>query len=163
MIGEGLGEIFQFEAEPLRFHNNRLDLTFEQAGFLAPGGLRACGYDGAQAGADFEKAIGNKTGDNFVGGIGIDLELPAESADGGEGIARTELAGHHGLGGSVNDLLIELAAGMELDVERNHACTIAGSTALSRWFNGIRWKGEDGKWKVGNCEMHSGSFNQKLV
>ena len=68
----------------------------------------------------------------MVGGIGIDLEVLAESADGREGVTLAEAARHHGFSGSVNDLLVELTAGLKLDVEGNHACTITCRTAKSR-------------------------------
>jgi hypothetical protein len=60
-------------------------------------------------------------GDYFVGGVGVDFEFPAQGAHGGKGIARAELAGHHGFGGGVNHLLVDGAAGTEGDMKWEHA------------------------------------------
>ena len=51
-----------------------------------------------------------------------------EGTDGGERVARAELA-RDGLGGSITDPLEDGPAGAELDVERNHASNITEGTA----------------------------------
>lgn len=150
MVGEGFGEIFELKAEALRFDDDGLDFAFEQPGFLSLRGFRAGGNDGANAGTNLEKTGSHEASDHLVRSVGIDFEIAAESADRGEGVAGAKLSGHHGLSGGVNDLVIEFAAGLELDVEGNHGCTIARRTVLSRWLSSERWKvgksGAESRW-----------------
>jgi hypothetical protein len=93
--------VLKIDAEALAFHDEFLELLFEEICSFGFGGRRALGDNGDRAGANFEEARVGETGDYFVGGVGIDLELFAEGADGRKFVARTELAGDDGLGGGL--------------------------------------------------------------
>jgi hypothetical protein len=80
----------------------------------------ALGDYGDRAGSNFEETSVGETGDYFVGGVGIDFELFAEGAHGRKFVARTELAGDDGLGGGVDNLLVDKSARLEFHVKRNH-------------------------------------------
>ena len=61
---------------------------------------------------------------DFMRGVGIDFQFPAESTHGGKSVAGTQLSGHHGFFGGVDDLFVDGGARPEVDVERNQARTI---------------------------------------
>jgi hypothetical protein len=92
------------------------------------GGVGEGGDDGTDAGMGFEESLVDEVGDYLVGGVGVDVELAAQGADGGEGIAGAKLAGDDGLLRSVDDLLEEGNTNAKWDPERNHVCTITCST-----------------------------------
>jgi hypothetical protein len=56
---------------------------------------------------NFENAFVHELHNDFVSGIGIDLQRFAEFAHGGEGVTGAHLAGDYGLFGGVDDLLVE--------------------------------------------------------
>ncbi len=58
-------------------------------------------------------------------GVRIDFEFAAEDTDRRKIVARTESARDDGLGGSVDDLLVQRRARSEVDVERNVQGAIA--------------------------------------
>ena len=120
MFCDGVLHILKIDAEALAFDDEFLELLPEKIGFFGFGGGRALGDKGSGAGTNFEKAGVNEAGDDFMGGVGIDFELSAESADGGKFVAGTELAGDDGFRGSVDDLLVDGSAGFEVHVERDH-------------------------------------------
>jgi len=120
VFGDGFLHVLKIDAEALAFDDEFLELLFEEIGSFGFGGGRALGDNGDRAGANFEEASIGETGDYFVGGVGIDLELSAEGADGRKFVPGTELAGDNGLGGGVNNLLVDGSAGLELYVKRNH-------------------------------------------
>ena len=55
----------------------------------------------------FKQTVGEQRGDDLVRGVGIDVRLAAEGADGGEGVSGTKLAGDDSPGGGVDDLLAD--------------------------------------------------------
>ena len=120
MFCDGFLHVLKIDAEALAFDDKFLELLFEKICSFGFGGRRTLGDNGDRAGANLEEASVGKTGDYFVGGIGIDLELSAEGADGRKFVARTELARDDGFGGSVDNLLVDGSAGLELHVKRNH-------------------------------------------
>jgi hypothetical protein len=117
---DGFLHVLKIDAEALAFHDEFLELLFEEICSFGSRGRRALGDNGDRAGANFEEARVGETGDYFVGGVGIDFELFAEGADGRKFVARTELAGDDGLGGGVDNLLVDGSAGLEFYVKRNH-------------------------------------------
>jgi hypothetical protein len=132
VVGKGFDNVVHFNSETFGLYHESLNLLLEEPCFLLATDFRTRSDNGAYAGTNFEKTGRNQGGDYLVSRIGIDLELLAESADGGEGVSRAEAARYHGFSGGVNDLLVELTAGLKLDVEGNHACTITSRTAKSR-------------------------------
>jgi len=132
VVGKGFDNLVHFNSETFGLYHESLNLLLEEPCFLFATDFRARSDNGAYARANFEKTACDQGSNYFVGGIGIDLEVLAESADGREGVTLAEAARHHGFSGSVNDLLVELTAGLKLDVEGNHACTITCRTAKSR-------------------------------
>jgi hypothetical protein len=117
---DGFLHVLKIDAEALAFHDEFLELLFEEICSFGFRGRRALGNNGDRARANFEEASVGETGDYFVGGVGIDLELFAEGADGREFVTGTELARDDGFGGSVDNLLVDGSAGLELHVKRNH-------------------------------------------
>jgi len=117
---DGFLHVLKIDAEALAFHDEFLELLSEEICSFGFGGRRALGDNSDRAGAGFEEASLGETGDYFVGGVGIDFELFAEGAHGRKFVARTELAGDDGLGGGVDNLLVDESAGLEFYVKRNH-------------------------------------------
>ena len=137
--GECVEEIVVFDAEALGFYDQLFDLLAEELGALLAAGVGEGGDYGADAGMGFEQAFSDEVGDDLMGGGGVDLEVFAEGADGGDWVSGAELAGDHGLLGGVDDLLEEGDADAEWDAEGNHVCTITRGTPV--WeilFWGIR-------------------------
>ena len=132
MVGKGFDNLVHFNSETFGLYHESFNLLLEEPCFLLATDFRTRSDNSAYAGANFEKTARDQGGNYLVSGIGIDLELLAESADGGEVVTMAEAARHHGFSGGVNDLLVELTAGLKLDVEGNHACTITCRTAKSR-------------------------------
>ncbi len=129
MLSDAGEDVVAGDAEALGFNDELLDLATEELGALFAGGVGERGDDVAYSGAGLEEAVADQLSDDFVGGVGVDLELAAEGADGGKGIAGEKLAGDHRLLRGVDDLLEERDAGPEVDAEGNHSCTITHSTA----------------------------------
>jgi len=117
---DGFLHVLKIDAEALAFHHEFFELLSEEICSFGFGGRRALGDNGDRAGADFEEASFGETGDYFVGGVGIDFELFAKGAHGRKLVTRTELAGDDGLGGGVDNLLVDESAGLEFYVKRNH-------------------------------------------
>src|SRR6266436_7431467 len=109
---DGFLHVLKIDTEALAFDDEFLELLFEEICSFGFGGRRALGNNGDRAGANFEEASVGETGDYFVGGVGIDFELFAESVDGRKFVARTELSGNNGLSGGVNNLLVDGSAGL---------------------------------------------------
>ena len=130
VLGDAGEDVVAGDAEALGLDDELLDLAGEELGALPAGRVGTRGDDVADAGASLEEAVADELRDDLVGGVGIDLELAAQSADGGEGIARKELAGDHRLLRGVDNLLEERDAGPEVDAEGNHNCTITHSTVI---------------------------------
>jgi hypothetical protein len=117
VLGDAGEDVVADNAETLGFDDELLDLAAEELGALFAGGVGTGGDDVADAGASFEEAVADQLRDDLVGGVGINLELAAEGANGGKGVAGKELAGDHRLLRGVDDLLEERDAGPELDTE----------------------------------------------
>ncbi len=81
MFCDGFLHVLKIDAEALAFHDEFLELLFEEICSFGFRGRRALGNNGDRARANFEEASVGETGDYFVGGVGIDLELFAEGAD----------------------------------------------------------------------------------
>jgi hypothetical protein len=128
--GECFEEVAVFYAEAFGFDDQLFYLLAEELGALFATGVGEGRDYGADAGMGFEQAFGDEMGDDLVGGVGVDLEVFAEGADGGEWVSGAELAGDHGLLGCVDDLLEEGDAYAEWDAEGNHVCTITRSTPV---------------------------------
>ena len=120
MFGDGFLHVLKIDAEAFTFDDQFLELLFEEICSFGFGRGRALGDNGHRTGANFEETGVGKTGDYFVRGVGIDLELFAEGTDGREFVTGTELARDDGFGGSVDNLLVDGSAGLELHVKRNH-------------------------------------------
>jgi hypothetical protein len=120
MFDDGLLQVLELDTETLGFDNELFKFVLEEIGFFGFGGGRALGDHGNGAWANFEQTGVDETGYDFVGGIGVDFEFPAERADGGKFVAGAELARDNGFGGGVDDLLVEREARGEVDVERDH-------------------------------------------
>jgi len=86
---DGFLHVLKIDAEALAFDDKFLELLFEKICSFGFGGRRTLGDNGDRAGANLEEASVGKTGDYFVGGVGIDFELFAEGADGRKFVART--------------------------------------------------------------------------
>jgi hypothetical protein len=112
VFGDGFLHVLKIDAEALAFDDEFLELLFEEIGSFGFRGRRALGNNGDRARANFEEARVGETGDYFVGGVGINLELSAEGADGREFVTGTELARDDGFGGSVDNLLVDGSAGL---------------------------------------------------
>ncbi len=128
MLGDAGEDVVAGDAETLGFDDELLDLATEELGTLLAGGVGERGDDVAYAGTGLEKAVADQLRYDLVGGVGVDLELAAEGADGGKWVAGEELSGDHRLLRGVDDLLKERNAGPEVDAEGNHSCTITHST-----------------------------------
>jgi hypothetical protein len=120
VFGDGFLHVLKIDAEALALHDEFLELLFEEVCSFGFTGRRALGDNGDRTGANFEEARFGETSDYFVSGVGIDFELSAEGADRRKFVARTELAGDDGLGGGVDNLLVDGSAGLEFHVKRNH-------------------------------------------
>jgi hypothetical protein len=120
MFGDGFLHLMEINAEALALDDELLELAFKEIGLFSFADGRALGDNRDRAGTNFEEACIDETGDYLVGGVGIDFELSTESADGREFVARTELARDDGLGGGVNNLLIDGCSGPEVHIKRNH-------------------------------------------
>ena len=142
MVGKGFDNLVHFNSETFGLYHKTLNLLLEEPCFLLATDFRASSDNGTYAGSNFQKTARDQGGNDLVSGIGIDFEVLAESADGREGVTMAEAARHHGFSGGVNDLLVELTAGLKLDVEGNHACTITCRTAKSRFSARKRGSGQ---------------------
>jgi hypothetical protein len=118
--GDGFLHVREIDAEALALDDEFLEFMFEEFCFFGFGGGRALGDNGNRARASFEETGVDEAGDYFVGGVGIDFELPAEGADGGKFVTRAELAGDDGLRGGIDNLLVNGGAGFEVHVEGDH-------------------------------------------
>jgi hypothetical protein len=134
VLGDSFLHVRKIDTEALGFDDEFLDLLAEEIGFFGFGGGGTLGDNGDGAGANFEEARVNEAGDDFVGGVGVDFELAAECADRGKFVTGAELTGDDGFRGGVDDLLVEGDAGLEIHVERDHACTITDRTADAMGF-----------------------------
>ena len=92
VFGDGFLHVLKADAEALAFDDEFLELPFEEIGSFGFRGRRALGNSCDRARADFEKASVGEARNYFVGGVGIDLELFAEGADGREFVPGTKLA-----------------------------------------------------------------------
>ncbi len=81
MIAERGGDIVEFEADFFCFDYQLLELGFQQVSPLRGGGGSAFGHYGSYAGADFDQALGDQMRNHFMGGVGIDFQGFAKSAD----------------------------------------------------------------------------------
>jgi hypothetical protein len=120
MVCDGFLHLLKIDAEPFAFDNEFLELLFKEFCSFGFGGRGVLGDDRDCPWADFKEACINETSDYFVRGIRIDFELFTENADRRKFVARTELAGNYGLGGGVDNLLVNGSAGFEFHVKRNH-------------------------------------------
>jgi len=120
VLCDGFLHVLKIDAEALALDDEFLELLFEEIGSFGFGGRRTLGDNGDRPRANFEEAGVGEAGDYFVGGVGIDFELFAEGADGRKFVPGTELAADDGLGGSVENLLVDGSAGLELHIKRNH-------------------------------------------
>ena len=125
-------QVAQFDAEAFGFDYQPFEVVLEEFGFFGLGGRRKRSDHRDGARANFEEAGFGEASDDFVGCVGIDFEVLAEGADGGKFVAGAELAGDDSLGCGVDDLLVDGAARFEVDVEREHGCTVAISTGSAR-------------------------------
>jgi hypothetical protein len=128
VVVDGVDEVFAGDGEVLGLDDEGFDLGAEEFAAGAEGGVAERGDDGADAGVGLEEVFGEESGDDLGGGVGVDVGFAAEGADGGEGVAGTKLAGDDGALGGVDDLLGDGEAGLELDAEGDHVCTITDST-----------------------------------
>ena len=128
MLFHGRLHVAQVDTKAFGFDDEFFEVLLEEFSFfgLCRGGRRGDYGDGS--GAEFEETGVGKAGDDFVGGVGIDFQVFAESPNGGKFVAGTQLTGDDGFGGGVDDLLVNRPAGFEVDMEREHGCTVADST-----------------------------------
>ena len=124
MLAESFVYIVEIDAEALGFDDELFELLLKELGFLSFGGGGSRGDDGRGSGADFEEAGVNEAGDDFVRSVGINFELARERTNGGEFVARAELAGDDGFGGGVDDLLVDGGARAEVDAEGEHEWSV---------------------------------------
>ena len=120
MLGDGIMKAADVDAQALRFDNKLLDFVLEEVSFFGFGRGREFGDDRSRTGTDFKKSGGDKAGDYFVCGVGVDFEFAAEGANRRKVVARTELTGDDSLCGGVDNLLVQGRAGNEVYVERDH-------------------------------------------
>lgn len=111
MLSDGILKAVDVDAQALRLDNKLLDFVLKELGFFGFGRGREFGDDRSGTGTDFEKSGGDKAGDDFVCGVGVDFEFAAEGANRGKIVARTELTGDDSLSGGVDNLLVERRAG----------------------------------------------------
>jgi hypothetical protein len=107
VLGEGVFDVREGEAHLFGFDNEFFEFGFEKARAFGGGGGTGRGDGGDGADADFEQALGHELGDYFLRGVGVDFEIFAEGADGGEWFAGAELAGDHGAFDGIDDLFEE--------------------------------------------------------
>jgi hypothetical protein len=106
-----------------------LEFVVEKKGALGGCGAGWLSDDCAGARTNFEQAFIDQMGDHFMGGVRVDLQRAAEDAHRRKRIAGAHLAGDDRLPGGVDYLFVQRHAGLEGQAERNHMCTITGSTA----------------------------------
>src|SRR5262249_60221517 len=100
-------EAADVDAQAVRFDNKLVGFGLEEVSFFGFGRGREFGDDRSRTGTDFKKSGGDKAGDYFVCGVGVDFEFAAEGANRRKVVARTELTGDDSLCGGGGKLLAE--------------------------------------------------------
>jgi hypothetical protein len=130
---DGVLDVVEVDAKTFSFDHKLLEFVLKEISFFGFGRSWELGDNSRRTRTDLEKARVDKTGDDFVRRVGIDLEFAAEDTDRRKIVAWTELARDDGLCRGVHDLLVERRAGSEVDVEGDHlVCTMTGNTAWSQ-------------------------------
>lgn len=73
MVGDGLGDVFQIQAQFLGLNHELIQFSAQQAPAFGSGW---CGRDGTYAGQDFQHAFGQQLRDDFVRRVGVNFEAP---------------------------------------------------------------------------------------
>src|ERR1019366_154914 len=73
-------------------------------------------------------------GDDFVRGVGVDLERGAQGAHGRERVTRTQLTGYQGLLSGIYDLFVQRTSRPKRHPEGYHGCIITRSTVSVNTF-----------------------------
>jgi hypothetical protein len=120
VLGDGVKNVIQVDAETFGFHNELLEFVLEEIGFFGFSRGGALGDKRSGTRMDLEKSGVDEARDDLVSGVGIDFEFATEDADRRKIVAGTELAGDDGFRGSVDDLLVKRRARSKVDVERDH-------------------------------------------
>ena len=87
MAADRGGDIVEIDGETFGFDDELFDLLPEKVGTLRGGGAGELGDDSADAGMGFEKSVVQQLGDDFVCGVGIDLQVAGQSSDGWKGFS----------------------------------------------------------------------------
>lgn len=123
-LGDRLLQVVEGESEPDGLNHQLLDVGAEDAGALAARRGRRLADDRADAGTDFQQAFLSEGCDHTLGGVDVDLQFAAESADAGKWVSGAETSGQHGFLCGEGDLLVERNAGLQFQPERDHKCTM---------------------------------------
>jgi len=107
MVGDGLGDVVQIQAQFLGLDNELFQLSSQQPSAFGGGGRGGRGHDGTDARQDFQHPLGHQLRDDFVSRVGIDPQLLTQRTDRREGVARPHLASDYGLLGGIDYLLID--------------------------------------------------------
>ena len=115
VLFESLLHVREGNVELLGAEHDGLEVVFEEFG---DGATCAFGWLGdaiANAGHTLDQSFVAQGDERFLHGVRIDLVLSAESADGGEDIARLQLTGDDRLARGVEHLFVNRHAGLEFD------------------------------------------------
>lgn len=75
MSGDRRLDFFPIDTETLSLDDELLNLTPEEFGTLFAGGIGKLGDDGADTGTGFKQALIDEVRNDFMGSIGVDLEI----------------------------------------------------------------------------------------
>ncbi len=128
MIRDGLGDVFQIQAEFLRLDNQLLEFRSQQMPAFGGRGRGGSGHHRADTRQDLQHPLGHQLRNYFVRRIGVNLEFLAQCTDRRKGVAGPHLTRDHRLLGGIDYLFINRNTGLKCEAERNHKCTITRST-----------------------------------
>ena len=113
MIGDRLGDVFQIQAEFLGLDYQLLEFRSQQTSAFGGSGRGGSGHDCADAWQDFQHPLAHQLRNDFMGRIGVDLQLFAQCADRGERVAGPHLARNNRLLRGIDYLLINRDTGLK--------------------------------------------------
>jgi hypothetical protein len=104
---DGFDELVESCTYPDRLDDELFDFVLEEVFAFSGASFRELGHHCADSGAGFEEAFLDQVLDYLQGGVGMDLEVRGEGADGREGLAGLEFTADEGFFGGEDHLVEE--------------------------------------------------------